>query len=487
MAFLELRGIDKRFGATVALHQAALSVNSGEVHALIGENGSGKSTLMKVLAGVVKADGGEITLDGQPYIPTDPASARNAGISMIHQELSLCNDLNVIENIILGVERTTGVFLNQKEQLDIAISALARLGQEEVNPYARVGDLPIATRQMIEIARSLAVGCQVLILDEPTSSLTQSDVSKLFALIESLKEQNLAIIYISHFFDEINHISDVFTVLRDGEITGTGVTKDVPDEEIISMMVGREIEDLYPHHSRTAGEAIMQIEGLQAVNGLNEATLTLHQGEVVGIAGLGGSGRTEFLRALFGLDKVTSGRIQLVGVAFRSDPHSCWESGVGILSEDRKEEGLAIELTVAENTTLSSVPLWISPKEEAAATQEQIESLSIKTTGPWQSVSSLSGGNQQKVALARLMHHDVDIFLLDEPTRGVDIGSKQQIYTLINQVATQGKSVIMVSSYLPELLGVCDRIAVMSKGKLGAAKPTSEWTQESLLKEAVGA
>ncbi|MCH8978416.1 MAG: sugar ABC transporter ATP-binding protein, partial [Armatimonadetes bacterium] len=395
--------------------------------------------------------------------------------------------LPVGDNVLLGMEKTRLGFLERSTQERIAREALGKIGHGDLDLSTITGLLPIGVRQAVEIARSLTVGCRVLVLDEPTSSLTHSDTERLFSVLASLKSDGIAIVYISHFFDEINRVSDRFTVLRDGRVTGTGVTSDVPDEQIISMMVGRKIENLYARSSRKIGAPLLQIEGLCGVTKPSGASLEVRRGEVVGIAGLGGSGRTELLRAVFGLDRVRSGIVAVCSFTGRHSPAACWARGAGFLSEDRKAEGLASEMTVAENVTLTKLPAWISPQAESAATKTLIDQLSITTQGPGQPVSQLSGGNQQKVALARLLHHDVDLFLLDEPTRGIDVASKQQMYRLIDQVASDGKAVLMVSSYLPELLGVCDRIAVMSRGRLGEARPASDWSQESLMQEAVGA
>ncbi len=486
MAFLELRGIGKRFGATVALEGVDLSVETGEVHALVGENGSGKSTLMRVLAGVVSRDAGSILLDGRSFEPRDPGHARLSGVAMIHQELSLCDHLSVVDNVLLGMERTRLGLLDSSEQERIARSALDRLGHGDIDLSVPVGRYPISVRQTIEIARALAVGCRVIVFDEPTSSLTLSDAQRLFSIIDSLRADGHAVVYISHFFDEVRRVSDRFTVLRDGRNAGGGVTKEFTDEQIISMMVGREIADLYPRSAHNPGEVALSLHGLSGMTKPADATIEVRAGEVLGISGLAGAGRTELLRAVFGLDPVKRGRVKLLAHVGPASPAQRWAQGAGMLSEDRKNEGLALGMTVAENTLLTTLPPWVSPGWEARAAQSSIEQLGIKTQGPHQPVHALSGGNQQKVALARLLAHDADVYLLDEPTRGIDVASKEQIYQLIDAVAQRGKAVLVVSSYLPELLGVCDRIAVMSRGHLSPALPVAQWSQESLMHEAVG-
>ncbi len=486
MALLELRGIGKRFGATVALEGVDFSIEAGEVHGLVGENGSGKSTLMRVLAGAVSRDAGKVLLDGTEFEPRDPGHARQSGVAMIHQELSLCDHLSVVDNVLLGMERTRLGVLDSSEQERIVREALTRLGHGDIDLSVPVGQYPISLRQTIEIARALAVGCRVIVFDEPTSSLTLSDAQRLFSIIDGLRANGCAVVYISHFFDELRRISDRFTVLRDGRNAGGGVTKDFLDGQIISMMVGREIADLYPRSTRSPGEVALSLQRLSGLTKPTDATIEVRAGEVVGIAGLAGSGRTELLRAVFGLDAVQSGRVTLLAHVGSASPAQRWAQGAGMLSEDRKNEGLALGMTVAENTLLTALPPWVSPGWEARAAQSSIDQLGIKTQGPHQPVQALSGGNQQKVALARLLAHDADVFLLDEPTRGIDVASKEQIYQLIDSVAQRGKAVLMVSSYLPELLGVCDRVAVMSRGHLGAALPVAEWSQERLMHQAVG-
>lgn len=485
MPVVELRGIGKRFGATVALDGVDFSVDEGEVHALVGENGSGKSTLMRVLAGVVKRDSGDLFLNGQPFEPRSPKHARLSGVAMIHQELSLCNELSVEENIMLGMEQTRGGLIRKSEQRAVAADAMQRLGFDDVPLDARTGSLPISIRQGIEISRALAIGCKVLILDEPTSSLTQADTERLFQVVAAMKAEGRAIVYISHFFDEINRIADRFTVLRDGKHVGEGIPTKVEDDQIIEMMVGREITDLYPRSKRSLGEVLLDIKGLSGVRLPTGASLQVRRGEVVGIAGLGGSGRTEFLRAIFGLDPVRTGTVRVASYSGFARPSRRWKQGAGMLSEDRNAEGIASGLTVADNALLTVLPPWVSDRWERESTEKLIDKLSIKTLGPMQPVAHLSGGNQQKVALSRLLQPNVDVLLLDEPTRGIDVASKEQIYRLIDEAACAGKAVLMVSSYLPELLGVCDRIAVMSRGTLGKPRDVAEWSQESLMEEAV--
>jgi ribose transport system ATP-binding protein len=495
-ARLETRDIRKSFGPTVALGGVSFSAEPGQVHALIGENGAGKSTLMNVLAGALTPDSGELLLDGQPYRPTGPLDARRAGVAMVHQELSLCPHLSVAENVLLGAEPASFGILKRSEMHKLTLDALAQVSDPTrdtmLRPETRVGDLSPAGQQLVEIARAVSqTSCRVLILDEPTSSLAADDVKKLFTVIRALREKGLAIIYISHFLEEVQEISDSFTVLRDGKTVGTGSMAGAKISEIVGMMAGRQVDELFPRTERTPGDVVIDLEGLTGIEKPSGASLTLHRGEVLGIAGLVGAGRTELVRAIFGLDPVKSGTIKVMGISGASSPSARFAQGVGLVSEDRKGEGLATALSIADNLTLSKLsglgpPGLVLPSRQRDASRKWIERLSIKTSGPTQSVRDLSGGNQQKVAIARLLYHEVDVFLLDEPTRGIDVGSKAQIYELIDKLAVSGKAVLMVSSYLPELFGVCDRIAVMRRGRLGPARAVRDLTEHSVLMEATG-
>lgn len=481
-----MEGVRKRFGATIALAGVDLHVAPGEVLALVGENGAGKSTLMKILSGAHAPDEGSMWLDGEPYSPRSPLDARRSGVAMIYQELAQAPHLTVAENILLGIEPRIGPMLNWRSMRRRASEAIAQLGRPDISPDEQVRRLSAAERQLVEIARAIAVGCRVLILDEPTSSLTTQEITHLFQLIRRLKEQGHAIVYISHFLEEVQEIADRFVVLRDGRSVGGGVPRDVSHDGIIGMMVGRDVSDLYPRSPRKTGEIVLKTENVFGVNKPRGASLDLRRGEVLGIAGLVGAGRTELLRAIFGLDVVKSGAIKVEAYVGAASPARRWDEGVGLVSEDRKVEGLALNLTIGENTTLPRLGKLVLPSVRNRQTWQWIEQLGIRCRGPEQRVGDLSGGNQQKVALARLLHADVDVLLLDEPTRGIDVGAKSQIYRLIDQLACQGKAVLMVSSYLPELLGTCDRIAVMCKGRLGPARPVSEVDEHSIMAEAIG-
>ena len=481
----EMRNISKSFGATVALKDVELVVGSGEVCALVGQNGAGKSTLMGVLSGAIRPDAGEMLLDGVPFRPRNPLDARLSGVAMIRQELSLAPDLSVEENIVLGMEPARSGFVRWSEVRQRTKAALHRLNHSEIDPAAFAGELSVAEQQIVEIARALATGCRVLVLDEPTSSIARDDVRRLFEIIASLKQQGHAIVYISHFIDEVKEVADRFVVLRDGRNAGSGGVQSTSQKQVVEMMVGRSVDELYPRSGRQRGESLLEVEGF----GPASAGLALHRGEALGIAGLVGAGRTRLLRAIFGLEPVKTGRIKLAFFSGRPSPERSWKSGMGMLSEDRKGEGLALGLTVADNLTLPGLRglgpgPFVIPSHQNAAARRWIERLGIRCQSEHQPISELSGGNQQKVALARLLHCDVDVLILDEPTRGIDVGSKTQIYELIDRLVAANKAVLMVSSYFPELIGVCDRVAVMHRGKLGTARPVDEIDEHQLMLEA---
>ena len=496
-ALLEMEGVSKRYGATVALEGVSFAVQAGEVHGLVGENGAGKSTLMKILSGAVQADSGRMYLGGELYRPRNPLEARRAGVAMIYQELSLANHLTVEENIMLGMEPHRGGIINRREVRRRAVEALSFFEHSEIGPKIRVGRLSVAAKQLVEIARALAVGCRVLVLDEPSSSLSRRDVGRLFELIDRLKKSGKAIVYISHFIEEVKEVSDWVTVLRDGKVVGGREVDRIEPAEIVAMMVGREVKDLYPRSERQAGEVVLEIEGLAGMEKPQSASLQLRRGEVLGIAGLVGAGRTELLRVVFGLDAIRSGRVRLGVYAGPASPMRRWQQGAGFLSENRKEEGLVASMSIADNMTLSRLrgfgPLdLVLPRRQRGAARHWIEKLGIRCRGPAQRVSELSGGNQQKVAIGRLLQHDVDVMLLDEPTRGIDVAAKATIYKLIDELTTdtgdgkKPKAILIVSSYLPELMGICDRVAVMCRGRLGPTRKVSEVDEHQLMLEATG-
>ncbi len=492
-AGLEMRGVAKRFGSTVALAGVDLTVAPGEVHALLGENGAGKSTLMRVLAGACTPDAGSMTLWGEPYAPRGPLEGLRAGVAMVYQELNLAPELTVAQNIMLGRERTRGGFECRAEMAASVREVLGQVGAGDLPLDRRVRDLGPGARQLVEVARGLAHRARVVVMDEPTSSLAAQDVQRLFAAVRRLRDRGIGIVYISHFLEEVWEIADRFTVLRDGRTVGSGDVAGTTHDRIVEMMAGREIGEVFPTRgARTVGAPVLRLDGLAGQTLPGPTDLQLCRGEIVGLAGLCGAGRTELLRAVFGLAPVRAGAITVAAVTDHgAGPPTRLGQGVGLLSEDRVLEGLALNRSLAENLTLSRMDGftrwgWISPGRRNAIAQQWIDRLRIRTRGPSQAVSGLSGGNQQKVALARLLHHDVDVLLLDEPTRGIDVGSRAEIYGIIEELATRGAAILMVSSYNPELMGLCDRIAVMHRGSLGAARPVAEWTEERLLAAATG-
>lgn len=514
---LEMRSVRKRFGATVALDGVSLEVAPGECHALLGENGAGKSTLMRVLAGVVSPDAGEISLDGARVSAASPGEARRRGIAMIHQELALAPHLSVMENLYLGAEPRRRFGLLDRGALEEgARRALAEIGRPELDLRTPVGRLDLATRQLVEVARAVAVGCRVLVLDEPTSSLARPDILRLFELIRGLRARKMAIIYISHFIEEVEAIADRYTVLRDGRTVSSGALAATSRSALVADMVGREPGELFPRSPRRAGEKLLEITDLAGSPLPRCASLSVHRGEVVGIAGLVGAGRSELVRTIFGLARQQGGTVRVASnvattAARPASPSQRWHEGVGLVSEDRKGEGLMMAQSVAENMTLTRLaeegrtsPLakgtgssreslwrWASRRGQVRAAQTWIDALAIRCRDASQPVVELSGGNQQKVALARLLHHDCDLLLLDEPTRGIDVGAKAAIYRLMDRAACgelgrAPRGLCLVSSDLFELLGVCDRVAVMTRGRLGAARPVGEWSEHELMMEATG-
>jgi ribose transport system ATP-binding protein len=496
-AFLQISGLQKRFGATPALDGVDLAVRKGEVHAIIGENGAGKSTLMNILAASLRPDAGAITLQGLPYRPANQLEGRRRGIAHIHQELSLCSHLSVAENIFLGMEPRHSGWLDRRRLNGDAEELLKTFHHPAITPQSRVSDLPLSARQIVEICRALAQHASLILMDEPTSSLQRADVERLFLLIRRLRESGISVIYISHFLEEVREIADTCTVLRDGKSVITGPIQDLSNERLITAMVGRSVNELFPAHSPRSqaaiSECVLEVKHLAAPPAVREASLQLRRGEILGIAGLIGSGRTELVRALFGLEKAHTGEINAFGkpLPLHGPPEIRIARGVGYLSEDRKGEGLALSLSVADNITFTNFAScsrrgWIDLSKQQEQAQKSAHAVSVRAASMDVAIQKLSGGNQQKAAIARLLHQGCDIFLLDEPTRGVDVTSKAQIYALIVSLARSGKAILVVSSYLPELFGLCDRLAVMNRGCLSAARPIGEWTPESALQSAIG-
>ncbi len=486
---LKMHGIRKAFGAVQALVNVNFNIRPGTVHALIGENGAGKSTLMKILAGSLKPDSGTVELDGKMYAPQSPKDAQSKGVSMIYQELNLAPHLTIEENISLGVEQARYGFI--QHQYESVQQALKLLGYQQLDLHRRVDKLSIGQQQIVEIARSLFLGSRIIIMDEPTSSLSKDDMQALFKAIKRLKEQGHTLIYISHFLEEIKEIADDFTVLRDGESVATGAVQDTSLDELVTHMVGRTLDEMFPRIEHNPGDTILRVENLFRKQHVKNISFALRSGEILGIAGLIGAGRTELLRCLLGLDAVESGQIHLrhktISFPCNYSPQMALKNGISLVSENRKDEGLAESLSIRDNVSMSSIKRFsqqfglLKLKKERQVVIAKANDLALKYNHYLDPVSSLSGGNQQKVALARVLTDGSDILLLDEPTRGIDVRSKVEIYNLIGRLAAGGKGIVMVSSYLPELFGVCDTLAVMHRGRLSPVKPIAGWTEESVM------
>ena len=491
-ALLRMSGVSKRFGATQALSDVSMEIARGQVRALIGENGAGKSTLMKVLSGVYQPDSGRMERDGHAYRPTRPVDGRDAGIAMIYQELNLAPHLSVVDNVMLGQERSQLGVLRWAEQIRVTREALGQLTSDQIPLDKPAGDLPIAKQQLIEIARALVSNARVIIFDEPTSSLTEHDSQQLFQVIHSLRERGLGIVYISHFLEEVAQVADVFTVLRDGKVVGEGTMDDVTLDDIVRLMVGRELDDLFPHVPHSPSDAVLDLDQLCGNPIPRDATLQLRRGEILGLAGLIGAGRSELVRCIYGLEPIQRGKVSLehVGRVGISPRHSI-QAGLGLVSENRKDEGLAVDMSICDNLTFTRLKPyrrlgWLNLRKRRAAVAEWLTTVQCKAASVEQTIGELSGGNQQKIAIARLLHQQSDVLLLDEPTRGIDIGTKAEVYRLVGQLAADGRAVLMVSSYLPELLNVCDRIGVMCRGQLVEVRDATDWDEHQIMHRATG-
>ncbi len=484
---LQMEHISKSFGATCALDGVNFDLKRGEVHALIGENGAGKSTLVKILSGAIKPDSGEIRLNGEPFFPLNPLFSRKKGISMIYQEFNLASDLTVEENIMLGREVHKMGFLQRKKTLREVNKALELVHHSEISPHLRVKKLSVGAKQIVEISRALVGEAKILVMDEPTSSLTLEDTERLFQIIERLKNQGVSVIYISHFLEEVQEVADRFTVLRDGKKIHTGPMEDASLDDLVQMMVGQKFIEMFPKVEHAIGDVVLRLNGLKGRKMQEAVDMTLRRGEILGVAGLIGAGRTETLRTIFGLDHIEKGSLKVGGI--ESTKGTAWlriGQGMGLLSENRQEEGLALSLSIADNLTLSYFSPYqrfgfLNLKRRKKAVEENIEGVKIKAQDPHQPIFTLSGGNQQKVAFARLLHQKAEILLLDEPTRGIDVLSKAQIYGGMGKLAAEGKAIVFVSSYFPELIGVCDKIAVFHRGRQVDFRSAGEWDTQSLM------
>ncbi len=486
---LTMEGIEKYFPGVHALDRCRFDLKAGEVHALVGENGAGKSTMMKILSGVYQKDGGEVRLDGKVIEVRNTQEAQALGISIIHQEINLMQDLTVSENIFIGREPMRGFMLNKALQDADTNALLDSLHLRDIRANTRVRTLTVAKQQMVEIAKALSFeNTRILIMDEPTAALTESEIEELFSFIRMLKAKGVGIIYISHRMEELKIIADRVTVMRDGQYVGTRDMKDIELQEIINMMVGRVIYEEPKTHSAVAEDAPVVLEVKNLVSpAVKNVSFTLRQGEILGLSGLMGAGRTEVARLICGADIKSSGEIFVKGKKVNiKTPNDAVKAGIGYLSEDRKRFGLCLGLSVAANEALPNLDSYtssgvINDSKIAHATKKYIEKIKIKTPGIHTLVRGLSGGNQQKVVLAKWLERDCDILIFDEPTRGIDVGAKNEIYKLMNDLIQQGKSIIMISSEMPELLRMSDRIVVMCEGVKTGELSIEEATQEKIM------
>ena len=491
---LQISNLSKSFSGTRALDDVRLDLKKGEVHALMGENGAGKSTFMKILIGMLKPDSGTIILDGEELKNNNVNDILKKGISMIHQELLVVPELTVAQNIFLGREKQISGPLSgwlNDSGMNARAGELLRNLELDISPSAKMKYLSVAETQMVEIAKAVSNDAKVIIMDEPTSAISDKEVDSLFRIIADLKKKGVAVIYISHKMDEIFRIADTITVLRDGKYITTRPASELNHNSLIALMVGREISQLFPDALADRGDVILSVQNLSKNNSFQDISFQVHAGEVLGIAGLMGAGRTEIARVIFGLDQPDSGVINLEDKPVRIDsPKDAIAKGIGYVSEDRKVLGFIPAMSIKDNITLSSLSLhrkglFINTKSEAAVSESMVADLKIKTEGINQKVRNLSGGNQQKVVIGKMLQSDPKVIILDEPTRGVDVGAKFEIYKLINNLKNEGKAIIMISSELPEILGMSDRILVLSKGRQTALLTREEASEEVIMKFAV--
>ena len=485
---LTMKDIDKSFPGVHALDHVNFEVRRGEVHALMGENGAGKSTLMKVLTGIYQKDSGSITYKGQEVAFHNTREAQDNGIVIVHQELNMVGDLTVAQNIFIGREPKKGIRVDDKKMIEDSKKLFKDLNIE-IDPREKMSNLTVGKQQMCEIAKAISHKAEVIIFDEPSAALTEKEIADLFVIIRDLREKNLGIVYISHRMDEIKVITDRVTVMRDGTYVGTLITKDCTKDDIINMMVGRVIYEDPKTQNMVPKDApvVLKVDHLNAGKMVKDVSFELHKGEILGFSGLMGAGRTETARALFGADPIDSGDIYIDGkkVDIKS-PEDAVRNGIGYLSEDRKRYGIVVQKSVAENTSMATMEqfmkgIFIDKKKEKEVAQQYVDSLATKTPNVDQLVVNLSGGNQQKVVIAKWLTRDCDILIFDEPTRGIDVGAKNEIYKLMNQLAEQGKAIIMISSEMTEILRMSDRIVVMCEGKKTGELDISEATQENIM------
>lgn len=485
---LTMKGIDKSFPGVHALDHVDLEVRKGEVHALMGENGAGKSTLMKVLTGIYTKDSGKIIYEGKEVEFHNTREAQDAGIVIVHQELNMLGHLTVAQNIFFGREFKKGFAIDDKKMNEEAEKLFKKLNID-IDPTETMSNLTVGKQQMCEIAKAISHEAKIIVFDEPSAALTEAEIEELFKIIRDLRKQNLGIIYISHRMDEIKVITDRVTVMRDGTYVGTLITEECTKDDIINMMVGRVIYEDPKTESMVPKNApvVLKVENLNAGKMVQNVSFELHKGEILGFSGLMGAGRTETARAIFGADPKQSGKIYVNGKEVTiNSPEDAVNCGIGYLSEDRKRYGIVVQKSVAENTTMATLKkfvngIFINKKKEEQVAMEYVESLATKTPGVDQLVVNLSGGNQQKVVIAKWLARDCDILIFDEPTRGIDVGAKNEIYKLMNKLAAEGKAIIMISSEMTEILRMSDRIVIMCEGKITGEIDIAEATQENIM------
>ena len=489
---IEMTGIMKSFGTNQVLDNAGFFLRDGEVHALMGENGAGKSTLMKILTGVYTRDGGIVKVNGQEVNYSNPQEAEAAGIVFIYQELNVMFDLTVEENLFMGKEITKGFGICDKKAMRAkAEEVLERMGVS-IPVDTVMSDLSVGQQQMIEICKALLVDAKVIIMDEPTAALTQSETAALFEVIENLKKRGVSIVYISHRMEEIFELCDRITVLRDGQYIDTCEIKDITMDDVLKMMIGREIGERYPSRNHSVGKTVFEVKGLSRKGAFNDVSFTVGAGEVLGVSGLMGAGRTEIMQAVFGYLPADSGEILIDGQPVKiKNPMDAMKAGIGFITEDRKVEGLMLDKTIRENIALANLGTIsgsgvISKAKEKSLISRGIEEFKIRCFGTEHECGNLSGGNQQKVVLAKWIYTEPKILILDEPTRGVDIGAKKEIYNVINDMARKGVAIIMVSSELPEILGMSDRVMVVREGDVRGILNIENASQESIMTLATG-
>ena len=487
---VRLRGVSKEFPGVLAVNGVDLEILPGEVHAVAGENGAGKSTLMKLLSQVERPTAGEMEISGETVSFRGPGHAQSLGVAMVYQEFALAPHLSVAENLFLGREPARAGLINRGREKEEAIELLRRVGLE-VDPARLVSSLTVAQQQRVEIAKALAIDAKVVIMDEPTATLAEKEIEELFGVIRDLASRGIAILYISHKLDEIFRITDRVTVMRDGKIVSTIPTEELDEDRLVRMMVGRQLENLYPKPEVEIEEVILRVEGISRGNFLQDCSFDVRGGEILGFAGLVGAGRSELARAVFGADPIDSGTVELEGKRLNiKNPRAAIDSGIGYLTEDRKGEGLALQLGVHENTTLANLPTRagvLNLKAELRTTRQRRDELNIRTPSLRRKVQLLSGGNQQKVVVAKWLETRARVLFFDEPARGIDVGAKAEMSGLIGDLAREGRAIVLISSYLPELLNMCDRIVVMRQGRIAGELRQEEFSEERIITLATGA